>query len=45
MHGFYKLRKGVWQSAKKSFKVGIYEKRGPKNVYQFDLGYVWRFEY
>jgi len=40
MHGVYKFKKGVQQSAKKSFEGGINEKIGPKNVYKFDSGCV-----
>jgi len=39
LYGVYWLGKSVWQSAKRSFKVGVSEKKGTKNVYKFDSGY------
>jgi hypothetical protein len=39
MLGVYRFRKGVRQTNNRSFKVGINEKRGSKNIKKFDSGY------
>jgi len=36
---FIDLEKAYDVRAKRSFKVRVNEKRGPKNEYKFDLGY------
>jgi len=46
MYGVYGFRKGITrQSTKRSFKVDFNEKRGTKNVCDFDSGHVWRLKY